>query len=299
MPRPRGRTPVRGRRRASASPSTVGVASTRPRGASGADGHRERPAGRLQPDRPVAERSRPAGEGEGVGGGVGHRRRGVAAASALNYQAERRAVRRSPPRRRLRDRRPENAPDDVVPDPIRSPRCSRCSTSRGRMRAPRRTSSRASSQSMPLGRVYGGQVLAQSIVAAQRTTRRGPQRPLDARLLPAPGRLREGHHLLGRPHPRRPLVLDAAHAGVPGGRADLLDDRVVPGRGPGHRAPGADARRVSPRPTSCRTSSRISKGLHPMSKRLFTDRPVDLRHIPSPIYLSRRGRARAAARRCG
>jgi acyl-CoA thioesterase-2 len=26
------------------------------------------------------------------------------------------------------------------------------------------------------------------------------------------------------------------------------------------------------------------KGLHPMSKRLFTDRPVDLRHIPSPIY---------------
>jgi acyl-CoA thioesterase-2 len=25
-------------------------------------------------------------------------------------------------------------------------------------------------------------------------------------------------------------------------------------------------------------------GLHPMSKRLFADRPVDLRHVPSPIY---------------
>jgi len=28
------------------------------------------------------------------------------------------------------------------------------------------------------------------------------------------------------------------------------------------------------------------QGVHPMSKRLFTDRPVELRHIPSPIYLS-------------
>jgi acyl-CoA thioesterase-2 len=27
-------------------------------------------------------------------------------------------------------------------------------------------------------------------------------------------------------------------------------------------------------------------GLHPMSKRLFTDRPIDLRHVPSPIYLA-------------
>jgi len=27
-------------------------------------------------------------------------------------------------------------------------------------------------------------------------------------------------------------------------------------------------------------------GLHPSSKRLFTDRPVDLRHVPSPIYQS-------------
>jgi acyl-CoA thioesterase-2 len=30
-------------------------------------------------------------------------------------------------------------------------------------------------------------------------------------------------------------------------------------------------------------------GLHPMSKRLFTDRPLDLRHIPSPIYLAVQG----------
>jgi len=31
------------------------------------------------------------------------------------------------------------------------------------------------------------------------------------------------------------------------------------------------------------------EGLHPMSKRLFTDRPVDVRHIPSPIYVSVEG----------
>ena len=47
------------------------------------------------------------------------------------------------------------------------------------------------SQWMPLGRVFGGQVLAQSLVAAMRTTRRGPRRPLHARLLPpARGRRR-------------------------------------------------------------------------------------------------------------
>ena len=26
-------------------------------------------------------------------------------------------------------------------------------------------------------------------------------------------------------------------------------------------------------------------GLHPMSKRMFTDRPLDVRHVPGPIYL--------------
>jgi acyl-CoA thioesterase II len=31
------------------------------------------------------------------------------------------------------------------------------------------------------------------------------------------------------------------------------------------------------------------KGLHPVTKRLFTDRPFDLRHVPSPIYLSVEG----------
>ena len=27
-------------------------------------------------------------------------------------------------------------------------------------------------------------------------------------------------------------------------------------------------------------------GLHPMSKRMFTDRPLDVRHVPGPIYLN-------------
>ena len=144
------------------------------------------------------------------------------------------------------------------------------------------------SQSMPLGRVYGGQVLAQSIVAAERTIPDGRLGALDARLLPASRRRVQGHHLRGRPHPRRPVVLHPAHAGVPGGRADLLDDRLVPGRGPGHRASGADAAGV-PEPEDLPDLEDHLAGLHPMSKRLFTDRPVDLRHVPSPIYLAVEG----------
>ena len=33
----------------------------------------------------------------------------------------------------------------------------------------------------------------------------------------------------------------------------------------------------------------ISSGLHPMTKRYFADRPVDVRHVPSPIYVTVEG----------
>ena len=58
---------------------------------------------------------------------------------------------------------------------------------------------------------------------------------------------------------------------------------------PGHRASGADARRAArPGGSPDRRGSQLA-GLHPVSKRLFTDRPVDLRHVPSPIYLTVEG----------
>ena len=43
------------------------------------------------------------------------------------------------------------------------------------------------SQPQPHGRVYGGQVLAQALMAAGRSVPERPGRPLDARLLPAAG----------------------------------------------------------------------------------------------------------------
>ena len=137
------------------------------------------------------------------------------------------------------------------------------------------------SQSMPLGRVYGGQVLAQSIVAAERTIPDGRIGALDARLLPAPRRCVQGHHVLGRPHPRRTLVLDAAHAGVPGGRADLLDDRVVPGRGPRPRASGRRCPTACPSPRTCPTSRITSRACTRSSKRLLHRPPG--RHAARPV----------------
>ena len=123
---------------------------------------------------------------------------------------------------------------------------------------------------------------------------RAAQRPLDARLLPPPRRSDQGDHLLGRPHPRRAVVLHAAHAGVPGGRADLLDDRLVPGRGPGHRASDADADRRA-RPGAICPTSRIA------ARRPASDVEAALHRSPggsAPHPLAdlpgRRGRARAA-----
>ena len=87
------------------------------------------------------------------------------------------------------------------------------------------------SQWMPHGRVFGGQVLAQSVVAASRTV--PDERAIHSMhgYFLRPGDVEPADHLLGRPHPRRPLLRHPTHAGVPERRADPLDDRVVPGSG--------------------------------------------------------------------
>ena len=151
------------------------------------------------------------------------------------------------------------------------------------------------SQSMPLGRVYGGQVLAQSIVAAERTIPDGRTVHSMHGYFLRPGDCVQGHHVLGGPHPRRPFVLDAPHAGLPGGRADLLDDRVVPGRGSrdssirppmpdGVPGPGRAARpRGSPRGPAPGVQAAVHRPPAGSAARPLADLPDG------------RGRARAAA----
>ena len=144
------------------------------------------------------------------------------------------------------------------------------------------------SQSMPLGRVYGGQVLAQSIVAAERTL-------LEERTVHSmhgyflrPGDSTKGiTFAVDRIHDGRSFSTRRTQAfqeGVP--IFSMIASFQDEDPGLDHQAPMPSD---LPSPEELPDFEDHLEGLHPVSKRLFTDRPVDLRHIPSPIYLSVEG----------
>lgn len=139
------------------------------------------------------------------------------------------------------------------------------------------------SQSMPLGRVYGGQVLAQSIVAAERTL--PPDRIVHSMhgYFLRPGDSAKGiTFAVDRIHDGRSFSTRRTQAfqeGVPifSMIASFQDDDP----GLDHHEPMPEG---LPGPDELPDIEAHLGGLHPMTKRFFTDRPVDLRHIPSPIY---------------
>jgi acyl-CoA thioesterase-2 len=141
------------------------------------------------------------------------------------------------------------------------------------------------SQSMPLGRVYGGQVLAQSIVAASRTI------PDERTVHSMHGYfLRPGDSTKGitfsvdRIHDGRSFSTRRTQAyqeGVP--IFSMIASFQDEDPGLDHHEPMPEG---LPGPDELPDIESQLQGLHPMSKRLFTDRPVDLRHIPSPIYVA-------------
>jgi acyl-CoA thioesterase-2 len=141
------------------------------------------------------------------------------------------------------------------------------------------------SQSMPLGRVYGGQVLAQSIVAASRTIP-------DERIVHSmhgyflrPGDSTKGITFsVDRIHDGRSFSTRRTQAyqeGVP--IFSMIASFQDEDPGLDHHEPMPDG---LPAPDDLPDVESHLQGLHPMSKRLFTDRPVDLRHIPAPIYVA-------------
>jgi acyl-CoA thioesterase II len=144
------------------------------------------------------------------------------------------------------------------------------------------------SQSMPLGRVYGGQVLAQSIVAAERTI--PDERTVHSMhgYFLRPGDSAQGiTFAVDRIHDGRSFSTRRTQAfqeGVPifSMIASFQDEN-----------PGVDHQTAIPEgvPAAAELPDVEShlEGLHPMTKRLFTERPVDLRHIPSPIYATVEG----------
>jgi acyl-CoA thioesterase-2 len=141
------------------------------------------------------------------------------------------------------------------------------------------------SQSMPLGRVYGGQVLAQSIVAASRTIP-------DERIVHSmhgyflrPGDSTKGITFsVDRIHDGRSFSTRRTQAyqeGVP--IFSMIASFQDEDPGLDHHEPMPEG---LPAPDELPDVESHLQGLHPMSKRLFTDRPVDLRHIPAPIYVA-------------
>jgi acyl-CoA thioesterase-2 len=141
------------------------------------------------------------------------------------------------------------------------------------------------SQKMPLGRVYGGQVLAQSIVAAERTIPDGRSVHSMHGYFLRPGDASKGITFsVDRIHDGRSFSTRRTQAfqeGVPIFSMIASFQETDPGIE--HQT---DLPTGLPAPEELPDLEDHLAGLHPMSKRLFTDRPVDLRHFPSPIYLS-------------
>jgi acyl-CoA thioesterase-2 len=141
------------------------------------------------------------------------------------------------------------------------------------------------SQSMPLGRVYGGQVLAQSIVAAERTIPHGRIVHSMHGYFLRPGDSAKGITFsVDRIHDGRSFSTRRTQAyqeGVP--IFSMIASFQDEDPGLEHQAAMPEG---LPAPDELPDIEAHLKGLHPMSKRLFTDRPVDLRHVPSPIYVT-------------
>lgn len=136
------------------------------------------------------------------------------------------------------------------------------------------------SHAMPFGRVYGGQVLAQSVVAASRTV--GEDRPIHSMhgyfLRPGDSsrgitfsvdRLRDGRSFSAR-------RTQAYQEGVP--IFSMIASFQTSDSGLDHEAP---APRV-PGPEDI--ADLDGEDLHPMTMRSFRDLPIEVKHVPGPLY---------------
>ncbi|HEX4442426.1 MAG TPA: acyl-CoA thioesterase II [Galbitalea sp.] len=139
------------------------------------------------------------------------------------------------------------------------------------------------------GRVFGGQVLAQSVVAAARTV------PVDRPIHSMHGYfLRPGNITLpitfsvDRIHDGRSFTTRRTQAyqeGVP--ILSMIASFQTEDEGLDHQEPmPADI----PDPESLPSPAESLKGIdHPIAKAWANDRPFDIRHVPSPIWLSVEG----------
>lgn len=140
------------------------------------------------------------------------------------------------------------------------------------------------SQPEPRKRVFGGQVLGQSLVAAANTVEPGRLmhsmhgyflRPGDSELPITFGvqRLRDGRSFSAR-------RTHAYQNGVP--ILSMIASFQVPGEGLDHQVEMPDG---IPDPESLPTTAELLKGIdHPVAKAWSHQRPMDIRHIEKPVY---------------
>jgi acyl-CoA thioesterase-2 len=141
----------------------------------------------------------------------------------------------------------------------------------------------------PLGRVFGGQVLAQSLIAAMRTI------PHDRFVHSMHGYfLRPGDVELpitfsvDRIHDGRSFSTRRTQAyqnGVP--ILSMIASFQDVDEGLDHQTPMPEG---IPEPETLPSSAEVLRGIdHPVAKAWATGRPFDMRHVPSPIYFSVEG----------
>ncbi|WOQ70593.1 acyl-CoA thioesterase II [Microbacterium limosum] len=141
------------------------------------------------------------------------------------------------------------------------------------------------SQHMPLGRVYGGQVLAQSVVAAQRTI--SPERTVHSMhgYFLRPGDASKGITFsVDRIHDGRSFATRRTQAfqdGVP--IFSMIASFQDEDPGVEHQEPMPDG---LPAPEDIPDVNEMTGDVNPISRRMFSEQPIELRHIPSPIYVS-------------
>lgn len=142
------------------------------------------------------------------------------------------------------------------------------------------------SQPMPTGRVYGGQVLAQTIVAASRTL--PPERSVHSMhgYFLRPGDPADGITFsVDRIHDGRSFSTrrtQAFQSGVP--IFSMIASFQDEDPGLEHFEPMPDG---IPQPEDAPVLD--VEALHPISRRIFSESPVDVRHVTSPLYASVEG----------
>lgn len=142
------------------------------------------------------------------------------------------------------------------------------------------------SQAMPTGRVYGGQVLAQTIVAASRTL--PPERTVHSMhgYFLRPGDPSDGITFsVDRIHDGRSFSTrrtQAFQSGVPIFSMIASFQDEDPGLEHFEPMPDGIAQPEDTAPVDVET-------LHPISRRMLSASPVDVRHVSSPVYASVEG----------